>query len=296
MTRARRARSTIVDIINQFSVDCKAHGVPFDICRSMLPIDSSTVFCSSGMQRYKHWFEQPATREMTLATVQPCIRMRDIDLLGDGAHRIYFKMLGLFSFRHWDMKQAISFWVGYLAEIGLTPDTYYVTLHPDRAHWAEYLLYDDIEVRTDPTCYRSDGKTKGYCVEFYCNGLKIGNIINPLHTCIDAGFGFERLDALVNKLPAPTEIESLIEGIDQMVRVGIKPMSGGRGAQLRILMQRLHKRGGHYGHAFFVDEVARAAKMRAKYEQLKSDHIGMPAAWWHDVHDIDLAEMGQRAP
>jgi hypothetical protein len=38
----------------------------------------------------------------------------------------------------------------------------------------------------------------GYCTEFYHNGVEIGNIVNTMDKFIDVGFGYSRLDAIVN--------------------------------------------------------------------------------------------------
>ena len=77
-------------------------------------------------------------------------------------------------------------------------DVDYVTIHPDKLdEWRS--LYDnyDVEVRADEECKWSDGDIGGYCTEFFKNDVEIGNIVNPLGTCIDVGFGLQRLNMFV---------------------------------------------------------------------------------------------------
>jgi alanyl-tRNA synthetase len=138
------------------------------------------------MQQYKPFFADPR-HNGTLANSQACLRMGDLEEIGDGTHFLHFTMLGLFSFREMSLREAIDFWLGFLETLGLQPD--HVTIHPDRlAEWTP--LYDGrVAVIADPGCTWSDGSISGYCTEFYRDGVEMGNIVNPLGTCIDAGFG-----------------------------------------------------------------------------------------------------------
>lgn len=69
-----------------------------------------------------------------------------------------------------------------------------MTIHPDRlVEWTP-LYGGRVPIVPDPECIWSDGGISGYCTEFYKDGVEIGNIVNPLGTCIDVGFGAERLD------------------------------------------------------------------------------------------------------
>ena len=91
-------------------------------------------------------------------------------------------MMDLFSFRELSVPQAIRFWLEFLDQINALPD--YVTIHPERmAEWSGFI----------------------FCTEFYKNGIEIGNIVNPLGTCIDVGFGLERLDMIVHGSPPATQ-------------------------------------------------------------------------------------------
>jgi hypothetical protein len=87
------------------------------------------------------------------------------------------------------VEEAIDFWLDFLAQIGVAPD--YVTIHPDRlAEWTRFYR-NRLPIRPDLECTWSDGNITGYSTEFYKGGIEIGNIVNPLGTCIDVGFGLD---------------------------------------------------------------------------------------------------------
>lgn len=295
-----------IDVAKAYANICDSYAFSFQIEDTVLAYDNTTLFCSAGMQQYKSEFANPHGPEETLANIQPCIRLNDLTLLGDGAHFAYFNMLGLFSFRDLEVKDAVHFWLDFLADIRIKPD--FVTVHPDRADWisiySDAFVSEGIEVRTDDQCKWSDGDIWGYCTEFYVSvargdgyrNVEIGNIVNPRGTCIDAGFGMERLHIIANDLTPPTEIDSLISCINRIIAAGVVPMAAKHGYELRRLLRRLHKVGGTLDHPFFRAEVARQGRMRDKYDELKTKHLGMSAAWWWDTHGIDLAEMTQPLP
>jgi hypothetical protein len=83
------------------------------------------------------------------------------------------------------VEEAIDFWLDFLAQIGVAPD--YVTIHPDRlAEWTRFYR-NRLPIRPDLECTWSDGNITGYSTEFYKAEVEIGNIVNPLGTCIDVG-------------------------------------------------------------------------------------------------------------
>jgi hypothetical protein len=69
----------------------------------------------------------------------------------------------------------------------------------------------------------SDGSISGYCTGFYKNGVEIGNIVNPLGTCIDVGFGAEHLDIIVNGTPPDDALRTLGETVVKIVERGYRP-------------------------------------------------------------------------
>ena len=143
------------------------------------------------MQQYKSLFSDPSYTVL-VANSQACLRMGDLDEIGDGTHFLHFTMLGLFSFREMTVGEAIDFWLEFLGKLGLVPD--HVTIHPDRADRVEFALSRErVPIIPDPERTWSDGSVSGYCTEFHKDGVEIGNIVNPLGTCIDVGFGLERL-------------------------------------------------------------------------------------------------------
>ena len=81
------------------------------------------------MQHFKPQFSDPSFTD-TFCTIQKCLRLNDLDEVGDGTHYLDFDMIGLFSFRHWTVPQSIDFFMEFLSSLNIKPD--YVTIHPDK--------------------------------------------------------------------------------------------------------------------------------------------------------------------
>ena len=244
--------------------------------------DETTLFCPAGMQQHKSKFKD-LNYKGTISNIQSCLRLNDIDEIGDGTHLLYFNMIGFFSFREWTVPQTINYWLDFLKIIGITPD--YVTIHPDKPEWSDF--YKDIEVRFDEECIWSDGDIGGYCTEFYKDGIEIGNIVNPLGTCIDVGFGLERLEMVLNKT-TKTKQETLVETIKKIIESGFVPGNNKQGYLLKKLLRLCHKENIVIDHQFYYDEVERQERILVKWERLKDKHKDKPKEWWWDTHGIDL--------
>lgn len=197
-------------MINEYKNFCQNKKLIFDIHEDILSPDSTTLFMSSGMQRYKHLFKDTRYKG-TFTNIQKCLRLNDLNEIGDGTHSLSFDMIGLFSFRELTVKQSIDFMMQFCISIGITPD--YVTIHPDKVNeWSHF--YDDysfVEIRIDNECTWSDGNLGGYCTEFYKNNIEIGNIVNTIDTCIDVGFGVERLLLVLGYNNCKTKLQLLEE-------------------------------------------------------------------------------------
>ncbi|WP_082240413.1 MULTISPECIES: alanine--tRNA ligase-related protein [Rhizobium] len=275
-------------LIQHYQDFCLSKGIDFTRIESVRPHDDTTLFCSAGMQQYKSLFSDPSYRG-TVANSQACLRMGDLDEIGDGTHLLHFTMLGLFSFREMTVGDAIDFWLAFLGTLGFTPD--HVTIHPDcLLEWTP-LYGGRVPVVPDRECIWSDGSITGYCTEFYKDGVEIGNIVNPLGSCIDVGFGAERLDMIVNGTPQSDALETLRETVMTIVESGYRPGNKEQGYVLRKLLRRIHKMGGALDHPFFKDEVERQTRLRAKYLRLRDRYSAMSADWWFDTHGIDLADV-----
>lgn len=272
-------------LIQQYQDFCLSKGIPFSRIDSVRPHDDTTLFCSAGMQRYKPLFSNPSHRG-TLANSQACLRMGDLDEVGDGTHFLHFTMLGLFSFRDMTVGEAIDFWLEFLWTLALTPD--HVTIHPDRIDQWTPLYRGRVPIIPDPECMWSDGSINGYCTEFYKDGIEIGNIVNPLGTCIDVGFGAERLDMVVNGTQPEPALETLISAAWTIIRSGYRPGNKEQGYLLRKLLRRIHIMQGELDHPFFVEEVDRQKRIVEKYTRLRDKYPDKSPEWWFDTHGIDV--------
>lgn len=285
----------VLDLYEKF---CHKKGLTFEDFPSVKTYDNTTLFCSAGMQQYKNLFENSEIREMTLANNQACLRVNDLEELGDGKHAAYFHMLGLFSFRGWTMKQAVDCWLEFIEDIlGLKISKF--TIHPDKKDWV-YLFqekqYDLIKL--DSSCKWSDGDIEGYCTEFYVDDVEIGNIVNPLGDCIDAGFGLERLEALVHKNDLPYSLgptpryELLSQAAHAIEHAGYKASNKEQGYVLRKILRMMWKEGEkeHILSTCYMlaQEITRQKKLEKLYKKLKDKFPDKPKEWWFETHGIEL--------
>lgn len=236
------------------------------------------------MQQFKSNFKDENYKD-TISNIQSCLRLNDIDEIGDGTHLLYFNMIGFFSFREWGVPETIDYWMGFLNRINIKPD--YITIHPDKPEWSIWYDKYDVEVRFDEECKWTDGDIGGYCTEFYKDDIEIGNIVNPLGTCIDVGFGLERLEMILNKQIISKE-DTLKESIMKIIESGFKPSNNKQGYILRKLLRVCHQNRIEIEHPFYINEVKRQERILNKWEKLKNKHKDKPKEWWFDTHGIDL--------
>ncbi len=240
------------------------------------------------MQQFKNRFVDLNYSGITLSNIQPCIRLNDIEEIGDDTHFLYFNMIGFFSFRHLSVKQTIDFWMKFLQEkLELKID--YVTIHPDKFDsWKSFYKEYDVEIRKDLECIWTDGNLGGYCTEFYVNNIEIGNIVNCNGDCIDVGFGLERLDMIVNNVNNKNEISVLKETITKIIDSGYVPGPKKQGYILRKLLRKLMNHNEDFDHIYFQQEKERKTKTLDRYNKLKDRHKDKSKFWWYDTHGIDL--------
>lgn len=242
------------------------------------------------MQRFKPLFSNDE-HTGTVANIQTCLRLNDLHEIGDATHYLTFRMMGLFSFREWTMQQAVDFWLGFLDQIGLPPD--HVTIHPDKLDDWSPLYRGRFPIVPDPECRWSDGEIEGYCTEFYVRGVEIGNIVNPLGTCVDVGFGLERIANLLEDAPIPSVPEVLEDAVSTIIASGYRPGGKEQGYVLRKLLRLLHRRGGSLAHPYMDDEIGRLEAAQGRYERLRGRHGDKSPEWWWDTHGIAVDEMPQ---
>lgn len=93
--------------------------------------DPSLLFINSGMAPLKKYFLGEATPpNKRLANVQPCIRTKDIDDVGDRHHLTMFEMLGSWSIGDYYKKEAVQFAYAFLVdELKFDPKRLLVTVY-----------------------------------------------------------------------------------------------------------------------------------------------------------------------
>ncbi len=282
----------LIPTSTQGSSQCFSHidsiTLPYQENLSVLSPDSTTLFCTSGMQRLKPLFEQIDYVD-SFCNVQRCLRLNDLDEIGDSTHYLVFHMLGMFSFRQLGIKEVIQFWLDFLKSIDLYP--HYVTIHPDKIDdWRQYYPID-MPIRPDTSCLWSDGKIGGFCTEFYYNDVEIGNIVNPLGTCIDVGFGVERLVNLKYGSTIITKSEIIKSTCEQLISEGVVPSPNKQGHILRKLLLELSHGPLSLDHQHYRDIVKNQLSVYSLYLKMinRSKHYLLkPDTWWKNSFGVDI--------
>lgn len=236
------------------------------------------------MQQFKQTFLDESYTG-TISNVQSCLRLNDLEEIDDGQHLLYFNMLGLFSFREMTIQESVDFWMEFLKEIGI--ELSHVTIHPDKPEWKKLYSKYSIRIIDDEECIWSDGNISGYCTEFYVGDLEIGNIVNPLGTCIDVGFGLERLEILLGVTPLTSQ-EILKTTIHKMIDSGYYPSNKQQGYVLRKLIRRIIVDGESIEHPFYEQELLKMEKSKQRYLKLKDRHSDKSSEWWWSTHGVDI--------
>lgn len=209
---------------------------------SLIPQDDpSVLLTTAGMQQFKKWYtriEEPAYDKAV--TVQKCVRIDDIEEVGDKTHLSFFEMLGNFSFGDYFKKEAIEYALEFVTkELGIKPDNLYFTYFEGNKETPKddesLKVLKDINIPEDKVV--SFGKednfwgptgSEGPCgptVEVFVgdpreDGVEIWNLVfneyyrhqdgkytKLEHSGVDTGAGFERILMILNKKDSPYDTE-----------------------------------------------------------------------------------------
>lgn len=241
------------------------------------------------MQRLKHLFIDEEYKN-TFSNLQSCLRINDINEIKDGNHLLYFNMIGLFSFRQWSIQQTIKFFLDYLDILGLSKDLT-ITIHPDKFESWRSFYPSNLNAIKDLECKWSDGKVGGYCTEFYVNNIEIGNIVNPLESCIDVGFGLERLELILDPSNVRSEIDTLKECYFKLLDNGFKPGPKKQEYIFRKITRLLIKKSVIINDTIYTSEQEKLEKQIKLYHRIKDRNKDKSKEWWYDTHGIDVNEI-----
>ena len=239
------------------------------------------------MQQFKEKFTN-TNYQNTFTNVQRCFRSKDLDEVGDKTHLLIFDMIGLFSFREWTVPETINFFIEFLNRLGLKPDT--VTIHPDKIDsWSQYYKDYTFKIEPDEDCLWTDGNIGGYSTEFYIDGVEIGNIVNTLETCIDVGFGLERLLLVSNSRKQISRFIVLEDTCMELINNGINVGDYKESYILKKLIILSIKNGSKIKHTFFNDQRKKMIMNYNNYLRTKKKpkFKNKDSSYWKNTFGID---------
>lgn len=136
----------------------KQHGhVEIQPAPSVLENDPTTLFTGSGMQPLlPYLLGQPHKDGVRLTDSQPCVRLQDIDDVGDPRHTTVFEMLGNWSLGDYFKEEQIrNFFIFLTQEVGLDPSKLYVTCFIGNEEYG--IPRDDEAAKIWQTVFREAG-------------------------------------------------------------------------------------------------------------------------------------------
>ncbi|MFH1967812.1 MAG: alanine--tRNA ligase [bacterium] len=201
---------------------------------SLVTSDQTVLFTTAGMQQFKpYYFSEKSPYGDNVATSQKCLRVSDIEEVGDEGHLTFFEMLGNFSFGGYFKKEAIKLAKEFLDELNIKID--YVTVFEGDKNtprdeesakaWGELGFSEEkgnLRYENKQENFWGPTGEEGPCgptTEIYSGGtsdslstsIEIWNIVFNQYYClkdkkleplktpgIDTGMGLERILAVIN--------------------------------------------------------------------------------------------------
>ena len=96
----------------------------------VLEDDPTTLFTSSGMQQLVPYLKgKRHLKGKRLVDSQPCLRMQDIEEIGDNRHTTFFEMLGNWSLGDYFKEEQLPWcWEFYTQKLNLDPEKLHITI------------------------------------------------------------------------------------------------------------------------------------------------------------------------
>jgi alanyl-tRNA synthetase len=120
--------------------------------------DPTTLFTGSGMQQFvPNLLGEPHPQGTKLYNIQNCIRVQDIEEVGDNRHDTFFEMIGNWSLGDYFKKEQLEYFFTFLTDkktgLGLDPDRLYVTAFEGN----DEIVRDDISIEAWKQIFKKAG-------------------------------------------------------------------------------------------------------------------------------------------
>lgn len=190
--------------------------------------DSKLLFNIAGITQIKTLFDNSDTKNDNLFSIQKCIRVNDIEEIGDETHLTSFSMLGFFGFDKLTIEQGIDLLIDFFL-IFFKKEELYININENdnlaltawRKHNIEINLVKNKENMwfsgTEGPCgigseiFHKEKNVELANIVSINSDLKNHEIKQRNNSFVDMGAGLERIEMIINKLNNVFEIDEFVK-------------------------------------------------------------------------------------
>lgn len=237
-----------------------------------------SLFVGAGVYKFKDYFTNKLKSDKDYVSIQPCIRLDDINFVGDNTHLTSFLMGGIFSFgfhpQHEILYSIFEFIYHLIPNVSI--NDFIITIHPSLSYLKSVWESYDINLKTrfeEANEWKAPG-IQGYSTEIMLlsskqEEIELGNIVLvPMpdgKIFYDVGLGLERIsfyadntnlgygkkyfDLLKQQITKNNinidinsetfqKLNDYLHTIDLIIKEGIQPGNRKHGYVLRNLIRR----------------------------------------------------------
>ena len=117
-----------------------------------------------------------------------------------------------------------------------------------------------------------------------------GQTDRSVGSCIDVGFGLQRLNMFVNGRNEETKEEILVLTCEKLLYSGYYPSNKEQGYVFRKLLRELYRTQSTWDNEHYQKEKERQDKVIKRYnkDKVKAKYQGKSKEWWFDTMGVDI--------